>query len=291
MINSSIYEDCYSQRLSKSDFTRLSHFIQSRIGIKMPLAKLNMVEARLRKRLKDLKINSYAGYCDYLFTPEGMDKELEKFINVITTNKTDFFREPDHFEYLIRKAVPDLMTADGSGVKRRLTLWSSACSRGNEAYTIAIVLSEFAAKYPGLTFDYIILATDISTHVLEKAQSAVYNHDDIDSVSLDLRKKYFLRSKDKIKNHVRLVPEIRNKVKFRQLNLMDNDFKLREPMDIIFCRNVIIYFDKKTQNELIIKLCRYLKEDGYLFMGHSEVLDCHGLPLVSVAPAVYKKIA
>jgi chemotaxis protein methyltransferase CheR len=290
MINDIRYEEFYSKSLSKSDFSRLSHFIQSRIGIKMPLSKLNMVEARLRKRLKELKIASYSDYCDYLFSPEGMDKELEKFINVITTNKTDFFREPDHFEFLIRKAVPDLITTNGSGVKRRLTVWSSACSRGNEAYTLAIVLSEFARQYPGLTFDFFILATDISTNVLEKAQKAVYSHDDISVVSHDLRKRYFLRSKDRNQELVRVAPEIRNKVKFRQLNLMDNDFRLREPVDIIFCRNVIIYFDRKTQRDLIVRLCRNLASDGYLYMGHSEVLDCHGLPLVSVAPAVYKKM-
>lgn len=289
MIDSSIHQEWYSQSLSKSDFVRLSHFIESLTGIKMPLSKLNMVEARLRKRLKELKIYSYTDYCDYLFTPRGMEKEQEKLINVITTNKTDFFREPDHFEFLIRKAVPDLMTMDGSGVKKRLTLWSAACSRGNEAYTLAIVLSEFARQYPGLTFDFFILATDISTHVLEKAQKAIYNHEDISPVSLDLRKKYFLKGKDKNKDLVRVVPELRDKVKFRYLNLMDADFKMREPMDIIFCRNVIIYFDKKTQTDLIIKLCRHLKDDGYLFMGHSEVLDCHNLPLVSVAPSVYKK--
>lgn len=289
MADSRSFSEFYSDNLSKSDFSRLSNFIHSRIGIKMPFSKLNMVESRLRKRLKELKIRSYRDYCDYLFTSVGMEKELEKFINVITTNKTDFFREPDHFEFLVRRVVPDLMTADGSGVKRRLALWSAACSRGNEAYTLAIVLNEFSRQYPGLTFDFFILATDISTHVLEKARKAVYSHDEIGPVSQELRKRYFLRSKDRKNNLVRVVPDIRDKVKFRRLNLMDNDFKLREPMDIIFCRNVIIYFDKDTQNDLITKLCRYLKAGGYLFMGHSEVLDCHGLPLVSVAPAVYKK--
>ena len=289
MVENRTPNEFYTQSLTKSDFTRLSGFIHSRIGIKMPFSKLNMVESRLRKRLKELKLTSYKDYCDYLFTPDGMDKELEKFINVITTNKTDFFREPDHFEFLIRKAVPDLITANGSGVKRSLSLWSAACSRGNEAYTLAIVLNEFARQYPGLTFDFFILATDISTHVLEKAQKAIYSHDEIGPVSQELRRRYFLKSKDRKSDLVRVVPELRNKVRFRHLNLMDSDFRLREPMDIIFCRNVIIYFDRNTQNDLISKLCRHLKEDGYLFMGHSEVLDCHNLPLVSVAPSVYKK--
>jgi chemotaxis protein methyltransferase CheR len=290
VINNGTYDGCHLQSLCKSDFTRLSNFVQSRVGIKLPQSKLTMVESRLRRRLKELKMDSYSDYCDYLFTGEGMDKELENFINVITTNKTDFFREPDHFEFLIQEAVPALLTRKGSMVKRRLNLWSAACSRGNEAYTMAIVLSEYGSKYPENIFDYYILATDISTDVLETARRAVYSGDDIAPVPHDLKKKYFLESKDREKNLVRVAPEIRNKVRFRHLNLMDQDLRLQETMDIIFCRNVIIYFDKNTQNDLIIKLCQYLNKDGYLMMGHSEVLDCHDLPLVSVAPAVYKKV-
>jgi chemotaxis protein methyltransferase CheR len=285
-----IHDECHSQSLSKKDFTRLSNFIRTRVGIKLPLSKLMMVETRIRKRLKELKIDSYPDYCDYLFTVEGMENELENFINVITTNKTDFFREPDHFEFLVREAVPDLLARNGFRAKKSLKLWSAACSRGNEAYTIAIVLRELAAKCPELIFDFNILGTDISTDVLETARRAVYQGVDITPFSSDLQKRYFLSSKDKSKNLVRVVPEIRKKVLFRYLNLMDYDFKLQDTMDIIFCRNVIIYFDKQTQHELIVKLCRHLGEDGYLFMGHSEVLDCHDLPLESVAPAVYKKV-
>jgi chemotaxis protein methyltransferase CheR len=187
MMIRSAYENFYSESLSKEDFTRLSHFIHSRIGIKMPLSKHNMVESRLRKRLKDLNFNTYKGYCDYLFTQEGLNKELEKFINVITTNKTDFFREPDHFDFLVRKAVPDLIALEGSGVKRQLALWSAACSRGNEAYSIAIMLKEFSLKFPGLPLDYIILGTDISTYVLEKAATAIYSYDEIGHVSDEAR--------------------------------------------------------------------------------------------------------
>ena len=272
--------------LSTGDFNRLSSFIESQIGIKMPVTKNRMLEARLRKRLKNLKMSSYTRYCDYLFSREGMEKELEHFINAITTNKTDFFRESDHFEFLVRRAVPELIASSGAGVKTPLHLWSAACSRGNEAYTMAIVLNEFAENFPGLNFDYSILGTDISTRVLEIAQRAVYSHEEIEPVAHELREKYFLRSRDRAKNLVRVTSAIREKARFRQLNLMDNDFRLRESMDIIFCRNVIIYFDKRTQDTLIGKLCRNLKKNGYLFMGHSEVLDCHSLPLASVATAV-----
>ena len=290
-MHDTVYQDYFTHRLSKTDFRRLSELIQSQVGIKMPWSKMSMVESRLRKRLRNLQIYSFTDYCEYLFSPQGIQNELTYFINVITTNKTDFFREPNHFEFLVRKAVPDLISAWGSGIKKKLTVWSAACSRGNEAYTIAMVLSEFASRYPGLAFDFTILATDISTDVLEDAQRGIYNRQDIDPVPPEFRARYFLKSKDRNKDIVRVVPALRNKVKYRQLNLMDNDFQFREPMDIIFCRNVIIYFDKATQDDLISRLCRYLKLDGYLFMGHSEVLHCQqGLPLVSIAPAVYKKV-
>lgn len=256
----------------------------------MPLSKMNMVESRLRKRLRSLQIQSFTDYCEYLFSPQGMEHELTYFINVITTNKTDFFREPNHFDFLVRKAVPDLIRTWEAGIKKKLTVWSAACSKGNEAYTIAMVLSDFAARYQGLAFDFIILATDISTDVLEDARCGIYHRQDIEPVPPDLRKKYFLKSKDRNKGLVRIVPELRDKVKYRRLNLMDEDFRFREPLDIIFCRNVIIYFNKETQDGLILRLCRYLRPEGYLFMGHSEVLHCQGLPLRSVAPAVYQKI-
>ena len=290
MTSKSHGESGYSDRLSKRDFERLSRFIHSNIGIKMPWTKITMVESRLRKRLRSLKLGNFSDYCDFLFSDHGMEKEFKFFIDVITTHKTEFFREPDHFEYLAQRVVPELIAKRGSGLSKRLNLWSAASSKGNEAYTIAIVMDEFRRRYPGLNFDYFILATDISVDVLEDAQRAIYNHEEIEPVPLSLRKKYFLRSKDPKKNLVRIVPELRNKVKFRQLNLMDDDFKLREPMDIIFCRNVIIYFDKKTQDNLILRLCNHLRPGGYIFMGHSEVLHCTGIPLVSAAPAVYRKI-
>ena len=290
-MNTSSGNNYYSDRLSRSDFSRLSHFIQSNMGIKMPLSKLTMVESRLRKRLRSLKINRYSDYCDFLFSEPGIDKELKFFIDVITTHKTEFFREPDHFEYLAQRAVPELVADKDLVPKIKLNLWSAASSRGNEAYSIAIVLDEFRQRYPGLNFDYFILGTDISADVIHEAKKAIYDHEEIEPVPVNLRKKYFLKSKDRQKNLVRVVPELRKKVIFRQLNLMDDDFRLRDAMDIIFCRNVIIYFDKKTQDNLILRLCNHLKPDGYLFMGHSEVLHCtDNVPLVSTAPSVYRKV-
>lgn len=251
---------------------------------------MSMVESRLRKRLRRLNINRFNDYCDFLFSPQGMEEEITFFINVITTNKTDFFREPDHFDYLVQKTVPDLIAKNGSGINKRLNLWSAASSRGNEAYTIALVLSEFARRRLESNFNFFILATDISTAVLDEARKGIYKHEEIESIPMNLRSKYFLRSKDRSQGLVRVIPALRKKVKFKQLNLMDEDYRLRESMDIIFCRNVIIYFDKETQDALISRLCRHLRRGGYLFMGHSEVLHCKELPLESMAPAIYRKI-
>lgn len=286
-----LYADHYQESLSTSDFKRLSDFINSNIGIKMPASKIKMLESRLRKRIQDLQMDSYRDYCDYLFSPAGLKNELVSFINVITTNKTEFFREPDHFDYLFRNVLPELINKKGTSIKKRLNLWSAACSRGNEAYTIAIVLSEFLRKYPGLKFDFSIIATDICTNVVEEAERAVYPLEEIDALPAQLRKRYFLKSKDPEKKIVRIVPQLRNRVKCFRLNLMDDVFGFSEQMDIIFCRNVFIYFDKKTQDDISKKLYKNLKQKGYLFIGHSEVFShSQELPIIPVAPSIYQKI-
>ncbi|GAB6096336.1 protein-glutamate O-methyltransferase [Desulfatiferula olefinivorans] len=274
--------------LSKSDFQDLGQFIYTRLGIKMPDIKRGMIESRLRKRLSALNIDSYSGYCAYLFSPEGMEKELPYFIDEITTNKTDFFREPHHFDFMLDTALPDLVQNRGAGINRKLTAWSSACSRGDEPYTLAMVLSEYARAHPG--FDYSILATDISTRVLETAVSGIYDAALIEPVPMEYRRRYLLKSRDKTKRLVRIRPELRQKVVFRRLNLMDDDFRIRQNIDILFCRNVIIYFDKPTTDRLMVKLCNKLSAGGYLFMGHSELLDCGKLPVKAVAPTIYKRI-
>jgi chemotaxis protein methyltransferase CheR len=212
-----------------------------------------------------------------------MEEELTPMIDQVTTNKTDFFREPAHFDYLARKALPELTLS-----KKSIVLWSAGCSTGEEPYTLAMVLNEFADGHRGC--DFTILATDISTRVLEKARLAVYDEEAVSPVPPELKKKYLLRSKDRTRSLYRVRPELREHVRFRHLNLMDGDFGFREQMDIIFCRNVIIYFDKPTQERLLNGFCRHLSPHGYLFMGHSETLFGMDLPLVQVAPTVYRRV-
>ncbi|WP_136526653.1 CheR family methyltransferase [Geomonas ferrireducens] len=273
-----------SASLSARDFGRLSRFIYDTCGIKMPDVKKTMLEARLQKRLRSLGMHSFTDYCDFLFSQEGLDRELVPMLDMVTTNKTDFFREPDHFHYLTHTVLPEWVKRHPGGT---LAIWSAGCSSGEEPYTLAMVLSEFAARNPG--FDFKILATDISTRVLDKAKTAIYTESQVEPVAIELKKKYLLRSKDRASGMVRIVPELRAKVNFRRLNFMDDDFGMREHLDIIFCRNVIIYFDRQTQERLLQRFHRNMKPGSYIFMGHSETLSGLDVPLVSVYPTVYRK--
>ena len=272
--------------LSGKDFLRLKDFIYGECGIKITEAKKPMLEARLQKRLRLLRLTSFSHYCDYLFSPRGQADEVTSMIDAVTTNKTDFFREPTHFEYLVRSVLPGLLKLDRE--KRTLFLWSAGCSSGEEPYTLAMVMEEFAKDHHEM--DFVILATDISTKVLEKAKVAVYDEERIDPIPVDLRKRYLLRSKESRNRIYRIAPGLRQRVRFKRLNFMDSDFGFKEQMDIIFCRNVIIYFDRPTQERLLKKFCRFLSPYGYLFLGHSETLLGIEVPLAQVAPTVYRKI-
>jgi chemotaxis protein methyltransferase CheR len=207
-------------------------------------------------------------------------------IDVVTTNKTDFFREPNHFHYLVKQVLPEFMNS-GNIHNKNLKVWSAGCSTGEEPYTIAMVLKDFGMRNPG--FDFSILATDLSFHVLKEARLGIYNENDVNPVSLDMKKKYLLKSKKRDERLVRIVPALRSRVEFRQLNFMDEDYGIRMSRDIIFCRNVIIYFSRSTQEIVLNRICRYLKTGGYLFLGHSETLNGLNVPLVQVAPNIYKK--
>jgi len=274
--------------LAPSDFSRFGELIHATCGIKMPPQKKSMLEARLRKRLRSLGMQSFEEYSAFVFSPRGMEEELVNLIDVVTTNKTDFFREAKHFDFLAETALPRLLNSYGSGVQRPLRVWSAGCSTGEEPYTLAMVLSEFAQTVPG--FDFAIHGTDISTQVLEKARLGIYRQERVEPVPEALKKKYLMRSRDPEKGLVRVAPELRAKVQFRRLNFMEGDFGLREPIDIIFFRNVMIYFERSQQMALLQRFCACLPPGRYLFTGHSESLHGMGLPLVQVAPAVYRKI-
>ena len=274
--------------MSDNCFGVFSSFIQSRYGIKMPEVKKAMLESRLQKRLTALDMGSFEEYADYVFSPDGAKHELIHMIDRVTTNKTDFFREPAHFQYLTGQALPELIDGNGAGVKRPLRVWSAGCSTGEEPYTLAMVLSEFAEVQTD--FEFSILGTDISLTVLEKALKGIYRKDLTEPVPHLMRKKYLMRSKDREHPLVRIAPGLRRSVLFRRLNLMDDDFGMKDQLDVIFCRNVIIYFDLPTQYDLMKKFCENLTEGGFLFIGHSETLNRMDLPLKQAAPMVYRKV-
>ncbi len=289
--------------MSDKIFYRFSTFIHDELGIKMPEAKKTMLQARLQKRLRNLGISSFKEYYDYVFSSRGLEDELANMIDVVTTNKTDFFREPDHFDFLVQKILPRIIRKKQSasvqfpcisGLENPLsvpakafTFWSAACSTGEEPYTLAMVLNDFAVRSP--SFTYTILGTDISTEVLKKARLGIYDYERVKPVPMMLRKRYLLKSKDESKKLVRIVPELRAAVTFKRLNLMESSFSVQNAIDIIFLRNVLIYFDRPTQESVLTRLCEHLDPDGYLFVGHSETLSGLNVPLIPVASTVYRR--
>ena len=273
-------------KLSHQSFTRFARFITDELGIKMSDAKVPMLQSRLMRRIRHLQLASLDDYVDYLFNSPGGEEERVHFIDAVTTNKTDFFREPQHFDYLTQTALPALAPR-GAESTWRFRLWCAGCSSGEEPYTQAMVLAHFAEKHPG--FDFSIMATDISTRVLEHARLGIYDEERIEPVPLPLRGKYLLRSKDPTRSQVRIVPELRRRITFQRLNFMDEEYHIRETFDAIFFRNVMIYFDKATQEKVINRLCRRLRPDGFLFVGHSESLAGLNIPVTLVDSAVFQK--
>jgi chemotaxis protein methyltransferase CheR len=265
------------------DFHALAAVITAECGIKLPSSKKVMLESRVRKRLKELQLNSFEQYRQFFFGLADRGQELPHLIDVVTTNTTDFFREPNHFKLLVQRMVPEWLEL---GLRRELRVWSAGCSSGEEPYTLAMVLMDIAEGRQGFFFE--ILATDISGHVLQKAMRAVYPEDRIRTVPEALKRKYLLRTKDRTMKLVRMGPELRSSVTFKRLNFMET-FRLDEQMDVIFCRNVLIYFDRETQTRILQRICSHLTPRGHLFIGHSESLAGMGLPMVQIAPTVYRK--
>jgi chemotaxis protein methyltransferase CheR len=275
------------EHLSSRDYARLCRLIRDIAGIHLGVEKRTMLESRVKRRLRALNCSTYAAYCDKLFSGGKSQDEIIHFIDVVTTNKTDFFREPAHFDFLMERGLGE-MTARCRG-RRPLFLWSAGCSSGEEPYTLAMVLNEYVAKQPGVSFS--ILATDISTAVLEKAVAGIYPSTIVEPVPMALRRKYLMRSRNRQSDEVRIVPELRRLIDFRRLNFMDDDYGVTEMADAIFCRNVLIYFDRPTQERILRKLTKFLLPHGYLFIGHSESLHDMELPLIPVAPALYRRIS
>jgi len=276
--------------LTSRDFLRLSSFIQDYSGIKLPECRKTMVEGRLRRRARALGLDSLGDYCRTLFEGDGLDLEAVGLIDAVTTNKTDFFREMAHFhfladEVLLRLAADERQAGFGG---RPLKVWSAACSNGAEPYSIAMVLDDFASAIRG--FQYHVLATDICSEVLHVAQEAIYPLEMLDPVPAPMRQRYILKSRDPRSRCFRIAPTLRTGVSFGRLNLMDEVLPVDSDFDIIFCRNILIYFDRETQRKVASRLVGHLRKGGYFFLGHTESVFNYSLPLRPVINSVFQKI-
>jgi chemotaxis protein methyltransferase CheR len=268
--------------MDTESFERLTRFVTREYGIKLPLAKKPMLESRLNKKIRLLGVSSYKEFLDLIFSEQGKREHLFHVIDLITTNKTDFFREAAHFRFLSEEFIPAYVRKSNSN---SLKIWSAGCSTGEEPYTIVMMMEELKKRIASMV--YSVLATDVSIRALQTAYQGIYDVERIDPVPLDLKRGYFLRGKT-APNVVRVKPEFRKRVQFRRLNLMEDDFGLaRGELDLIFCRNVLIYFDKNTQQKVIEKFCRHLRPGGLLLLGHSESTVGMSLPLKQVRPTVY----
>lgn len=270
-------------QLSHKNFARLAELIHGYSGIKMPANKRTMLEGRLRRRMRVTGVATLNGYCDYLFEGGGMETEIIHLIDAVTTNKTEFFREPAHFRFLQDRALPELARSG----RRTIKVWSAACSIGAEPYTLAMVLEDHVRE--SRRQDYSILCTDLCTQVLGQALEGVYPEAMIEPVPAEQRRRYLMRARAPHRSEVRIVPHLRAKLSFARLNLMDEAYPVDDDMDLIFCRNILIYFDKDTQSKVLRRLCAHLRPGGYLFLGHSESIVGLDLPVTQIANTVFQK--
>ena len=272
--------------LSERHFRALAEVIEGRVGIKMPPAKRTMVEGRLRKRVRALGLADVNDYAKHIFDQGHLEDELSHLIDCVTTNKTDFFREPSHFEFLCDVAVPALLKIHATRTAN-LKIWSAACSTGAEAYTIAMVLQELSNARKDFRFS--ILGTDISTDVLRDAKAAIYPIAFMEPVPLAMQQRYVMVAKEAGRGDGRIAPELRAVTRFERLNLMDLRYPLDQDVDVIFCRNVLIYFDKPTQKAVVDRLSSHLRPGGYLILGHSESMAGSGVTgLRQVVPTIFQ---
>lgn len=267
--------------IGDSEFRLFRDMIYREAGIRLSDLKKSLVQARLSRRLRSLNLETFRDYYDFLLG--NYDQEKFNFINAITTNKTDFFREEKHFAFLRNVVFPTFEAENRDSI----TLWSAGCSTGEEPYSLAITFLDYFRN--GRMPDVKILATDIDTQVLETARRGIYDKEKVAAIEPRIMKEYFRRGIRENEGLFSVKDCVREIVRLRRLNLLDGDYPMKKKFDIIFCRNVIIYFDKETQIELFRKFARYLKDDGYLFIGHSENILSFSDEFSLIGNTIYRK--
>ncbi len=273
----------YELKLTDSDFSFLAKLARQQSGIELNEKKRQMVYSRLNKRVRELNCINFSDYCDYI---RANSDEVKVFINSITTNVTAFYRENHHFEFLVDTIFCDA-NKNYSPANQRFRIWSAGCSSGQEPYTIAIHVKDHLLRHNH--WDVKILATDLDSDIIAKAKAGLYPESDCKKIDPGVLAKWFTKSKHSNRTNYQVSPELQSMITFNQLNLL-HDWPMKGPFDIIFCRNVIIYFDKQTQIRLFQRYYDLLKPGGYLFIGHSETL--HGISdkFVSVGRTIYQKL-
>lgn len=278
-----------SFELSEKDRKLLSNFIEQNYGIQMPPAKKILLQTRLQKRAAKLGYDSLHPYIEYLFSPQGQQLEQDQFATIVSTHKTDFFREPDHFTSLRTTLLPELTSRRELGTSETIVAWSSASSTGEEVYTIAMTMYDFFKTHGNPMPLMKVIGTDISDTIVDFARKAIYSDKVLPSIPPECQQ-YMMRSKDPKRQAIRIVPEIRRYTDFRQQNLMDVQYRVKKGIHIIFCRNVLIYFNKTTQESILRRLVDLLAPGGYLLIGHSESLSGIDLPVEQVKMTIYRKV-
>jgi len=253
--------------LTDEEFKKFSALIYEKAGIYLKAEKKELLNARLSKRLRACQIGSFKEYFKLISKPDQKNREFIHFLDAVSTNYTSFFREISHFNYLASTVMPTLIKERSNFSNKEFFFWSSASSSGEEPFTLAMVLDNFFRTHPGFRFK--IMATDISTKVLQKAVQGVYAAEQVNNIPDDFLKRYLQRGVGQSAGKVKIKENIRKAVSYQRFNLM-HDFPWKNEIDVIFCRNVMIYFDRVTQERLVNKFYSCLKKGGYLFIGHSE---------------------
>lgn len=268
-------------RISVGEFERFAGLIRDQTGIHLRENKGQLLVARLAQRLRTLGLSTFSDYYQFL-AGDSSGEELRTLINRITTNKTSFFREPHHFEFLRSQLIPEHQLKG----RRRLRFWSAGCSSGEEPYSIAISVLE-ALGYPN-PWDVQILASDIDSEVLARARAGRYPLESLDEVPPELKRKYFLRGYGDQQGWAQVRPELQRMVQFRRINLYEAAWGIRDRFDTVFCRNVIIYFERPVQERIVRGLAAHLRPGGYYFSGHSENLAYLRETLQVLEPSIYQ---